>query len=437
MIDRPRGRLVMSKGLKIDVRDLVKIFGPAEKAALRYLQSGASRTEIQQKAAGVVGVAGVSFCVEEGEIFVVMGLSGSGKSTLIRCINRLIAPTSGHVFLDGEDILSADEERIRELRRTKIAMVFQQFALFPHKTVAANVEYGLKVRGLARRERRERALIVLDLVGLRKWADFYPTALSGGMQQRVGLARALAVDPEILLMDEPFGALDPPMRREMQRELLELQRLFRKTIVFITHDLHEALSLGDRIAIMKDGQFVQVAVPIEIVTNPADGYVESFTQDVDRGRLFTASSVMQRRGSSVLREQASLDDAVRLTESAEGRSVFVTDQDGKPVGLILGLGLRHRATGAEATVHSIMRRDFPVCAESAPLNDIYHLCTAGLPIAVVDSSGRFVGTISPLDVFAKLGSGRVAILNSSENDRDHPKSSELERAEQTPKSGLG
>src|SRR5690606_23617829 len=260
---RPKFQLrgMAARKPKIRVRHLSKIFGEAPERALERLVAGADKDQIFEETGSVVAVADVSFEVGEGEIFVVMGLSGSGKSTLVRCINRLFEATAGELLVDDEDVLAMDGEQLRQIRLGKIAMVFQHFALFPHKTVAENVEFGLKVRGVAAEPRRERALEALDMVGLRAWADVAPSNLSGGMQQRVGLARALAVDPEVLLMDEPFSALDPLIRRDMQQELIRLQQALRMTIIFITHDLHEALTIGDHIAIMKDGRFVQIGTP--------------------------------------------------------------------------------------------------------------------------------------------------------------------------------
>jgi glycine betaine/proline transport system ATP-binding protein len=392
-------------GWKLKVDNLYKIFGGSESEALEESRAGAPRDEIHRNLGSVAAVAGVSFSVREGEVFVVMGLSGSGKSTLIRCINRLISPSDGHVLVDGEEISNASEQRLRELRRTKIAMVFQNFALFPHKTVALNVEYGLMVRGVPRSERRERALKALDLVSLRKWADTPPGTLSAGMQQRVGLARALAVDPDILLMDEPFGALDPLVRREMQKELLELQSRFHKTIVFITHDLNEALFLGDRIAIMKDGKFVQVATPLELVTAPADDYVKAFAKDVDLGRFLTAEDVM-RREAPTLRDSDLLDSLPDLAPNAERRCIYVVDIENRPVGLICGFAPHQGGTGVKGTLRSLVRRDFPTRVNSTPISELYGLCAAGLPIAVVDDEGFLQGVIDPLEIFAKLGGAR-------------------------------
>ena len=268
---------------KLRVENVYKIFGDYPEQALEGLKQDKSKIEIFEETGQTVGVQDVSFDVREGEIFVVMGLSGSGKSTLVRTLNGLIPPTYGKILIDEDDVASCSAERLRRVRREKITMVFQHFALFPHKTVAENAAYGLKIKGEGAASRRQKALAALEQVGLAAYADSYPDELSGGMQQRVGLARGLATNPEILLMDEPFGALDPLIRREMQEELLHLQKKLKKTIIFITHDLNEALLLGDKIAIMKDGRFVQVGTAQEIVDNPADDYVAAFVGDIDRG----------------------------------------------------------------------------------------------------------------------------------------------------------
>lgn len=271
---------------KISLQNLIKIYGDKPRTALQLFREGKTRDDILELTNQLVSIADISLTINQGELFVIMGLSGSGKSTLIRCINRLINPSSGHIYMDGEDIAHLDEKRMREIRLTKISMVFQQFGLFPHKTVLENVEYGLKMRGIEKVKRRHKGIESLERVGLEKWADYFPSSLSGGMQQRVGLARALATDAEILLMDEPFSALDPIIRREMQQELLRLQKELHKTIVFISHDIYEALKLGDRIAMMKEGKIVQVGTPEEIVTQPANGYVRAFLQDINETKFF-------------------------------------------------------------------------------------------------------------------------------------------------------
>ncbi len=265
---------------KIYLENLIKIYGDQPRKALKLFREGKTKDDILELTNQVVSIADISLKINQGELFVIMGLSGSGKSTLVRCINCLIKPTSGHIYIDDEDIAHVDEKRMREIRLSKISMVFQQFGLFPHKTVVENVEYGLKVRGIDPVKRRRKGMETLAIVGLEQWADYLPSALSGGMQQRVGLARALATDAEILLMDEPFSALDPLIRREMQNELLRIQKELHKTIIFISHDVYEAFKIGDRIGVMKEGNMVQVGTPKEIMTQPADDYIRAFLQDI-------------------------------------------------------------------------------------------------------------------------------------------------------------
>ncbi|MEE6706010.1 glycine betaine/L-proline ABC transporter ATP-binding protein [Weissella confusa] len=277
---------------KVEIEHLTKIFGKRVKPALQMVQQQASKTEILKKTGATVGVYDANLSIEEGEIFVIMGLSGSGKSTLIRLLNRLIEPTSGSIKIDGEDISTMSKEQLLEVRRKKMSMVFQTFGLFPHRTILENTEYGLEVQGVPKEERRERAEKALDNANLLAFKDQYPNQLSGGMQQRVGLARALANNPEILLMDEAFSALDPLIRRDMQDELLDLQANVSQTIIFISHDLNEALRIGDRIAIMKDGQIQQVGTGEEILTAPANDYVRAFIEDVDRSKVLTAERIM-------------------------------------------------------------------------------------------------------------------------------------------------
>ena len=277
---------------KVKVEHLTKIFGKKQQQALAMIQENRDKNEIVAQTGATVGVYDASFEVEEGEIFVIMGLSGSGKSTMIRLLNRLIDPTSGEIYIDGKNIAQMDKEAMREVRRHKINMVFQNFGLFPHRTILENTEYGLEVRGVPKVERQALAEQALENSGLLTFKDQYPNQLSGGMQQRVGLARALANDPEILLMDEAFSALDPLIRREMQDELLDLQSNVQKTIIFITHDLNEALRIGDRIALMKDGQIMQIGTGEEILTHPANQYVRDFVEDVDRSKVLTAQNIM-------------------------------------------------------------------------------------------------------------------------------------------------
>jgi glycine betaine/proline transport system ATP-binding protein len=344
-----------------------------------------------------------------------MGLSGSGKSTLVRCINRLIPPTSGQIQIDGEDILALNQEDLRALRRTKISMVFQRFALFPHKTVVENAAFGLKVRGMAKKERQRLARETLEMVGLGAWGDYYPRNLSGGMQQRVGLARALTTDPDILLMDEPFGALDPLIRREIQEELIQLQRSVNKTIIFITHDLHEALKLGDRIAIMKDGRFVQVGTPEQIVSKPADDYVASFIQDVDLGRVITAGFI-SHPVEPLSMEQYSPAAALRQLEAANAAALHLINGDGRPLGLITRQDLRQHG---DQPLDKLMRTEFPLAQAKWELAELYQLCAEGLPVAVVDGDGRYQGVVHYQDILAALSSNNGGLTLQGQPNYQH------------------
>ena len=282
-----------SNDVSVSCRGVWKVYGPRANKIVGSEDANLPRAELLEKTGCVAAVRDVSFDVAPGEVFVVMGLSGSGKSTLVRMINRLHDPTAGQILIDGENVLELSAERLREVRRHKISMVFQHFGLFPHRRIVDNVAYGLEVQGVDKADRVNRSREVLDVVGLGGWAEHYPEELSGGMQQRVGLARALATDPEIMLFDEPFSALDPLIRRDMQDEVVRLQREVRKTMIFITHDLMEALKLGDRIAIMKDGHFVQIGTPEDVVAHPADDYVRDFTKDVPRAHVLTARTIMR------------------------------------------------------------------------------------------------------------------------------------------------
>lgn len=389
---------------KIRVEDLIMIFGKApKKEALPMFLQGVSKDEILKKTGHVVGVANANFDVKEGEICVVMGLSGSGKSTLIRCLNRLITPTSGHVYIDGEDVLQVNKERLQDIRRTKMGMVFQHFALLPHWKVVDNVAYGLKIRGVDQSKREEVALQALDMVGLKEWAYKYPQNLSGGMKQRVGLARALATDPDILLMDEAFSALDPLIRRQMQNEMLGLQERLKKTVVFITHDLNEALRVGNHIVVMRDGKIVQIGTPIDIVTKPADDYVAAFTNDVDHGRVLTAEFVMKPADVLVMGRDAIQTALNRMNALDNMSAMYVVDGEQKLKGLIdKQQFLRAIKTGNVDSLSDVLKQDFPRITQSTSLSDIYALCADGLPIAVMDKSGRLQGIVNPLDIFTSL-----------------------------------
>ena len=330
----------MPEASKIICKNVWKIFGTYPKRTLENLDRSLSRAEVQAQTGHVIGVNDVSFDIKKGETFVVMGLSGSGKSTLVRCISRLIEPTAGKIFVDGENIMAYNKAQLTELRRFRLSMVFQHFGLFPHRKVIDNISFGLEIRGMDKRQRKVKATEVLEKVGLQGWANHYPRELSGGMQQRVGLARAMAVDPEILMFDEPFSALDPLIRREMQDELLNIQAEVQKTMMFITHDFLEAIKMGDRIAIMKDGVIVQTGTPEEIVTDPVDSYVREFTEDVPRYKVLSVGKIMRDASDAVLKNNAErvnahakLDSLIDIVTQCDG-PLAVVDGDNQIIGEI-------------------------------------------------------------------------------------------------------
>ncbi|MDD9271699.1 glycine betaine/L-proline ABC transporter ATP-binding protein [Paenibacillus sp. GCM10023248] len=375
----------------IDVHQVTKVFGPDPKSVLPLMTKAYSKEQIYRETKHTVGVNEVSFSVQPGEIFVIMGLSGSGKSTLVRLLNRLIEPTKGIINILGKNIVEMNDEELRRVRRETISMVFQKFALFPHRTVVQNVEYGLEVQGKSKKERRSKAMEALSLVGLQEWADSMPSQLSGGMQQRVGLARALANDPDILLMDEAFSALDPLIRKDMQDELLELQDKMKKTIIFITHDLDEALRIGDRIALMKDGSVVQIGTPEEIMMNPANEYVERFVEDVDLSKVLTASSVMRRP------ETVGLDRgprvALQLMRESGISNLFVVDRGKKLLGVITAEDASE-AVRLGKTLEDIVIREVPTVSPEQMLYELFEICgTSKYPVAVVDRTNRIIGVI--------------------------------------------
>lgn len=377
---------------KVKVEHLTKVFGKKQQQALGMMAEDKSKTEILKKTGATVGVYDASFEVEEGEIFVIMGLSGSGKSTLIRLLNRLIDPTSGEIYIDGVDIAKMGKEELQEVRRHKINMVFQSFALFPHRTILENTELGLELRGVSKEERRLKAEQALDNSGLLSFKDQYPDQLSGGMQQRVGLARALANDPEVLLMDEAFSALDPLIRREMQDELLDLQENVKKTIIFITHDLNEALRIGDRIALMKDGQVMQIGTGEEILTNPANQYVRDFVEDVDRSKVLTAKNIME--------------PAITMNIEADGPNVALNRMRKEGVSMLLAVDKKRQLKGSLTALKALeARRDgldlktvidknVKKIPEEMLVTDIFEVIKgAEAPLAVVDESDKLKGVV--------------------------------------------
>ncbi len=377
-----------------------KIFGPQPRGrAYELCQAGYGKDDVQRMSGHVVGLNDVNFEIREGEIFVVMGLSGSGKSTALRTINKLHKVTAGTVEVEGVDVQQLRGRELQAFRREKMGMVFQHFALFPHRSVIDNVGYGLKVQGMASDERDAASLEALALVGLDAYAQSFPSELSGGMQQRVGLARALATDPDILLMDEAFSALDPLIRRQMQDEMMQIQDKLRKTIVFITHDLNEALRIGDRVCIMRDGAVVQIGTPEEILTEPATGYVAEFVQDVDQGRVIEVGEVMVE--PHPIPSSMPLDRALR--QIGERAGAFVVDPDGRPKAVLTAdAGLRSAGDGAN-DLASALRADFATTTVHTNLNEIYADAGKGLPIAVVDDDGRLIGNLDPRHIMEELG----------------------------------
>ena len=376
---------------KVEIKHLTKIFGKRPKAALKMVKQNKSKNEIVEKTGSTVGVYDINMTIEEGEIFVIMGLSGSGKSTLIRLLNRLIEPTDGQLFIDGQEITKFNKKQMLDIRRKKMSMVFQNFGLFPHRTLLENTEYGLEVQGVDKAERRQRAEKALDNAKLLSFKDQYPAQLSGGMQQRVGLARALTNDPDILLMDEAFSALDPLVRGEMQEELLELQANVRKTIIFITHDLNEALHIGDHIAIMKDGQLQQVGTGEEILTNPANDYVRTFIGGVDRTKVLTAESIMI--------------PALTTNLSVDGPTVALRKMSDEEVSGLVAVNRNRELLGYLSSDAAVTARrdktpltevvsDMPTVSLDTLIVDIMPIIyDAQTPVAVVDDSNRVKGVI--------------------------------------------
>lgn len=379
------------EGIKIRVRGLTKVFGAQPEKAIALRNEGYKRAEILSRTGKTLGLSNIDFDVREGELLVIMGLSGSGKSTLIRCLNRLIEPTEGDIVIDGENIPKLDEKALRECRRRHFSMVFQHFALFPHRSVRRNAEYGLEVRGVDKKEREQKAAEALKQVGLDGWEDAMPSQLSGGMQQRVGLARALANDASVLLMDEAFSALDPLIRGDMQQELIELQERTQKTTIFITHDLDEAINIGDRIILLKDGEIVQIGTPEEILTAPADDYVARFVEGVDKTRILTATAAMRPVRATARDDDGPRTALYKMRESAL-ESIYVLDRERRLLGIVTAERL------AEATdstgIGDLIDTDCPRTSPETPLHDLFSMFEQrNYPIAVVDDSERLKGVV--------------------------------------------
>ncbi|GAA1548362.1 MULTISPECIES: quaternary amine ABC transporter ATP-binding protein [Brevibacterium] len=392
----------------VKASNVYKVFGKRQNEVVKRLEEGADRDDLTKL--GTAAVIDASFEVEAGEIFVVMGLSGSGKSTLIRTLNGLWSPTAGSVEVLGTDIASIDAAALRKVRTDHVSMVFQHFALLPHRTVRDNAAYAMEIRGTAKVERDQAADRWLKAVGLDGWGDKYPEQLSGGMQQRVGLARALAAETDILLMDEAFSALDPLIRREMQEQLVELQGELKKTIIFITHDLNEAMFLGDRIAVMRNGRIVQVGTPEEILTDPANDYVAQFVHDVDRARVLTASNVMEK-ARQVVTNQNGPRVALRSMRESNASAVYVTDRHRKFLGVVSDRDCIDHLRGGAKTLDEIIK---PAATSASPDDLLIELflpsSESPLPVPVTDDEDQLVGVVPRATLLAALG-------NQTSNDQ--------------------
>lgn len=394
----------------VEAKNLSKIFGKHINQSIEMLDQGKTKEEILKQTGNTVGVNRASFSVEEGEIFVIMGLSGSGKSTLVRLINRLIEPSEGSITIEGEELSTLDKQALRKVRREKLGMVFQQFALFPHRTILQNAAFGLEIQGKDKSEREKKAEESLNMVGLGNYVHQKPGQLSGGMQQRVGLARALANDPKVLLMDEAFSALDPLIRKEMQDELVDIQDSMKKTIIFITHDLDEALRIGDRIALMKDGSIVQIGTPEEILMNPANDYVEKFVEDVDRTKVLTAEHIMKKpetvgvdRGPKV---------ALRQMKEYGVSTIYVVDKRRKLLGYVTA-DQADEANKDGKTIEDVMVTDLPRIKPDTLLTDLFEpMAEQKAPLTVVDDNDRLIGIIVRGSVIGALA-GDDQVLNGN------------------------
>jgi len=384
---------------KIEIKDITLIFGKNKDLGLKMLDEGKTIQEIREETGIAVGVNNVNIDIEEGEMFVIVGLSGSGKSSLIRCMNMLNKPTRGQILIDGENICEYDKDQLRELRRHKVSMVFQHFGLLSHRTVLKNVEYGLEVQGVDETQRKKKALEAIELVGLDGWEDYFPRQLSGGMKQRVGLARALSNEPEILLMDEPFSALDPLIRREMQTELLSIEDYMDKTIVFITHDMNEAFRLGDRVALLRDGELVQLGKPADFFENPADDYVESFIEDVDKSRILRVKTVM-KKPKVIAKKGQEKESVIKALQDQEQDYCYVTDDNQQLLGYV---ELEKLISSSHDTIDKHINRNYEEINRNAFLSDVWaKLNESDAEVAVTDKRNVFRGVIGHEDIVSAL-----------------------------------
>jgi glycine betaine/proline transport system ATP-binding protein len=381
---------------KLKIEDLTLIFGKEKEEALSLLKEGRSKAEILEQTGCTIAVKEASFQIEKGEFFVIMGLSGSGKSSLLRCLNRLIEPTSGKVILDELNITSLTDKELQEVRRKEMAMVFQKFGLLPHRSVVENVAFGLELQQVPEAEREEKAKTVIELVGLKGYENQPTEALSGGMQQRVGLARALANEPEILLMDEAFSALDPLIRTQMQEELIDLQKTMHKTIVFITHDLDEAIRLGDRIAIMKDGEIIQIGTPEEILTNPATDYVSSFVEKVDRKSIITAASLMFEKPTVAIAGKDGVEGSLRKMRVSGLTTLPAVSIDKEFLGFVYLRDLLEIKSKGDHVIAKAIRSDIPVAYPETTVEQMLpFIAENGRAVPVVDrDNNKLLGIVA-------------------------------------------
>lgn len=385
----------------IRLEHLSKVFGANHSAAMRMMKDGADKAEVLKKTGATVGVYDVSLEIEKAKTFVVIGLSGSGKSTLVRLINLLLKPTAGSMLYEGNNISGYKGRQLIDYRRHKVAMVFQGFGLMSHRDVIGNVAYGLEVRGVAKKDRLDKAMEMIELVGLTGWEKHPIAALSGGMKQRVGLARALANDPEVLLMDEPFSALDPIVRRDMQFELLGIQKKLKKTIVFITHDINEAFKLGDKVAIMKDAKVVRLGTPEGILSDPKDAYVSEFLKDIDKSKVLSARNVMITP-ASLIKQGDGPNVALQAMRENSISSVFVVDEEMKLVGIV-SLDGAMRARAANQLLETVIEKDIPRAGPDAAISELMPIAAeAKFPIAIIDGKGDFVGIVTKAAVLSSL-----------------------------------
>ena len=392
--------------VQIQVKNVSKIFGSKPKSVIPMIKEGLSKEEILKKTNHTVGVYDATFDIQKGEVFVIMGLSGSGKSTLIRCFNLLNKPTDGSILIDGQDITKCSRDELKKVRQEKIAMVFQHFGLFSHRTILANVQYGLEIRNVPKEKRREIAMQNIETVGLKGYEDKYPDELSGGMQQRVGLARALTNDPDILLMDEPFSALDPLIRREMQLELLDIQERLQKTIIFITHDVNEAFRIGDRVAVMKDGHVEQVGTPEEIIASPANDYISEFIKDIDRSKVFQASHIMTKPNALVSIKDG-INVAVKEMRENGISSVFVVDRSRRLQGIVT-IDDAIQGIKEHKQLSDLIKKDITVVAGDEYINDLIpKALESSFPLAVVNEEQKLAGYILRVHVLSGLTSDDV------------------------------